>query len=60
MAFFDEKHSSELAQKASADIVSYIAVWNIDLPKLLSNAVSGIYACVSTAPSQLRQQSQLC
>lgn len=41
MAFFDMNHSSELAQKASADIVSYIAVWIIDLPKLLSNAVSG-------------------
>lgn len=41
MAFFDMNHSSELAQKASADIVSYIAVWTIDLPKLLSNAVSG-------------------
>ena len=42
MAFFDANHSSELAQKASKDIVSYIAVWTIDLPKLLSNAVSGI------------------
>lgn len=41
MAFFDINHSSELAQKASADIVSYIAVWTIDLPRLLSNAVSG-------------------
>ena len=42
MAFFDENHSAELAKKASADIVSYIAVWTIDLPKLLSNAVSGV------------------
>lgn len=42
MAFFDENHSAELAKKASADIVSYIAVWTIDLPRLLSNAVSGI------------------
>ena len=41
MAFFDENHSSELAQKASADIVSYIALWTIDLPGLLSNVVSG-------------------
>lgn len=42
MAFFDANHSSELAGKTSADIVSYIAVWTIDLPKLLSNAASGI------------------
>lgn len=42
MAFFDENHSAELAKKASADIVSYIAVWTIDLPKLISNAVSGV------------------
>ncbi len=42
MAFFDENHSAELAKKASADIVSYIAVWTIDLPKLMSNAVSGV------------------
>lgn len=42
MCFFDENYSSELAQKASRDIVSYIAVWTIDLPKLLSNAVSGV------------------
>lgn len=46
MAFFDMNHSSELAQKASADIVSYIAVWTIDLPKLLSNAVSGVLVFV--------------
>lgn len=46
MAFFDENHSSELAQKASKDIVSYIAVWTIDLPKLLSNAVSGVIVFV--------------
>lgn len=46
MAFFDENHSSELARKASADIVSYIAVWTIDLPKLLSHAASGILVFV--------------
>ncbi len=42
MAFFDGNHSAELAQKASADIVSYIAVWTIDLPKLLANGACGI------------------
>ena len=46
MAFFDENHSAELAKKASADVVGYIAVWTIDLPKLLSNAVSGILVFV--------------
>lgn len=46
MAFFDENHSAELARKASDDMVSYIAVWTIDLPRLLSGAASGILVFV--------------
>ena len=42
MIFFDENYSAELAQKSSQDAVSYIAVWTIDLPKLLAGAVSGV------------------
>lgn len=42
MKFFDENYSAELAQKSSQDAVSYIAVWTIDLPKLLAGMVSGV------------------
>ncbi|MCD8022818.1 MAG: ABC transporter ATP-binding protein/permease [Lachnospiraceae bacterium] len=42
MQFFDENHSAELSDKASKDAVTYISVWTIDLPKLLSGICSGI------------------
>ena len=46
MAFFDENHSTELAQKASQDVVSYVALWTIDFPKLISNIFIGIIVFV--------------
>lgn len=42
MKFFDENYSAELAQKSSQDAISYIAVWTIDLPKLLAGMLSGV------------------
>lgn len=43
MCFFDENHSAELAGKASQDAVSYIAVWTIDIPKLLSGLLVAVF-----------------
>ena len=47
MAFFDENYSAELSQKASQDVVSFISLWTIDFPKLLSSMLMGIVVFVA-------------
>lgn len=42
MKFFDETYSAEIAKKCSQEAVSYVAVWSIDFPNLLSNVIVSI------------------
>ncbi len=46
MKFYDESYSAEIAKKCSQEAVSYVAVWSVDVPNLLSNVITSIIVFV--------------